>query len=269
MLRVSIAELNRSAARRWPILDLSFTKPELLEALLKAESGNGAIVLENLNFDQLESELQALRQRDVLEIRSQPTLVTASGRPTRFVAGRGSGMPLTESGSPTSAATGDTPTEIIVLPVLTDGDRIQLEVAYRASGSGSVTVPKSTKVQMRAGQTVAIGGLKSEARENKPQQQGVSITRLLGIGKPEPKATEFVVLVTPELVPNTKVARPAPTVRESDLVSKSSHPSLVSKSSDPSLMSTPNHPSLVRKNPLASLWGLLAPGKDTETQPDD
>ncbi|MFH1920512.1 MAG: hypothetical protein ABIP48_11580 [Planctomycetota bacterium] len=232
-------------------MDLSFTKPELLEPLLKAESGNGAIVLENLNFDQIESELQVLGQRDLVKIRSRPTLATASGRPTRFVADGGSGMPLKGSGSPTSTATGDMPTEIIVLPVVTDGDRIQLEVAYRASGSGSVTLPKSTKVQMRAGQTVVIGGLKSEPSENKPQQQGASITRLLGIGKPKPKATEFVVLVTPELVPNTKVARPAPTVRESDLVSKS------------------NQPSLGRKNPLASLWGLLAPGKDTETQPDD
>lgn len=222
-LRVRLAELNRSAARKWALMDFGFGRSQLLDSLLKAETGRGAIVLDSVDLDEIESELDTLRHRGVVQIRSQPTLVTASGRPAKFAASSGAGGSVAGSERQTSAAGGDLNTDVTLLPVVTDEDHVQLEVAYVPSGSpaeashaakpGSASRPSTTRLQMRAGQTVVIGGLRSDSTQGDQEEHQSAIERLLGIGKTSPKPTEFVVLVTPELVPTSAPHTTATRVR--------------------------------------------------------
>jgi len=211
MLRVKLAELDRSAGSHWSIPGLKFSaQPPLLGSLLRAETGPGAIVLDSLDVDEIESDLESLKQRGAVRVRSEPTVVTASGRAARLVLGGGT-QSAAGSGERASAEAAGFHAAVTLLPLVTSEGHIRLKVTSELSGPvseksadgapASTTRADTTHVEMRAGQTLAIGGLRhDEEKEEEHARDLTSIARILGIRKKSPKRADLVILVTPELI---------------------------------------------------------------------
>ena len=180
VLRMKLAELDPSAAPKSSILDLALPKNKpLLRSLLKAN--DQPIVLDSLDRKQMESELDRLEARGAVHVRSEPTLVTASGRAARF-------MP---TAGPSGTSSGDEPVAVTLLPVLADESRIQLKVM---SGNAHTGI-----VRMRLGQTAVIDVSPADPFPPAPTSQLSSLGRILGIKEKAPSGRRLVVLVTPEL----------------------------------------------------------------------
>lgn len=214
VLRMKLAELNPSADRKRGLLDFS-RDTSLLRSLLRAETGRGAIVLDSADSRKMESELEALAERGAVRIRSEPTLVTASGQVATFLAGGNQAESVTESGKQ-AAAGRDLRVAVTLLPVVTDEDHIRLKVTSKLSSSDSAssgsgehpltTQTSTTEVRMRAGQTLAIGGLGRASAKGDHQQHPPSLTQILGIGEKDRPEGALIVLVTPELAQPTQPA---------------------------------------------------------------
>jgi len=211
ILRVKVVDLNRASARTWGLANLGFSpRPPLLRSLTEAEPGQGPILLDLRGNDELESQLQSLKQRGVLRIRSEPTLVTVSGRPARFVTGSGSADSVAGPDVQPSVETGTLRTDVILLPLVADQGDILLEVTCSSSApyfetdagqnAASRNQRHQMKVRMRAGQTLAVTGLGLETLRDDQGQHPNTLARVLGLGKPKGKQPETVILVTPELV---------------------------------------------------------------------
>ena len=89
MLRVKIAELDRTAARNFGV---NFARPIefrngtlLLQSLLNASNSNS--VIGNFSNDQLSFGISYLEQHGVVRLMSEPTLMAMSGKPANFIAG--------------------------------------------------------------------------------------------------------------------------------------------------------------------------------------
>jgi len=206
VLRMKLAELNRAADRQWGLLEF-YRDPSLLRSLLRAEAGQGAVVLDSPDTKKMESELEALTKRGTVRIRSEPTLITRSGQVATFLADGNAAESVTESGNEPSG--GDLRVAVTVLPVVTDEDHIRLRVTSKLSGSDSpsngsgehspTTQISTTEVRMRAGQTLAIGGLRHDSAKGGHQQHLPSLGQILGIGATDRPESGLIVLVTPEL----------------------------------------------------------------------
>ncbi|NQT11099.1 MAG: hypothetical protein HQ582_00020 [Planctomycetes bacterium] len=182
VLRMKLAELDPSAAPKSSILDLALPKNKpLLSSLLKANANDQPIVLDSLNRKQMESELDQLEARGAVHIRSEPTLVTVSGRAARF-------MP---TAGPSGTSSGNEPVAVTLLPVLADESRIQLKVT---SGNAHTEI-----VRMRLGQTAVIDVSPADPFAPAPTSQLSSLARILGMKEKAPSGRRLVVLVTPEL----------------------------------------------------------------------
>jgi hypothetical protein len=210
ILRVTLADLHRASAHTWGLADLAFSRrPPLLRSLLEAESGQGAVILDLKGNDELESQLQSLKEHGALRIRSQPTLVTASGRPVQIATGTGPANFVAGPDVQPSLGPEGLPADVTLVPVVTDQGYIVLEVTRRprgpyfesgvAQGTAPSTGPSKIKAQMRPGQTLAITGSRLEARSDDQGTHPVTLTRVLGIGKSKRKQPETVILITPEL----------------------------------------------------------------------
>jgi Flp pilus assembly protein, secretin CpaC len=89
-LKVKIAELNRSAARKFGVdMDLNFVWEDGLIAIkqLLNLASSTAVVSGTFDNERLQFGIHYLQQHGVMRILSEPTLVTLSGRPATFVAG--------------------------------------------------------------------------------------------------------------------------------------------------------------------------------------
>ncbi len=89
MLRVKIAELDRTAARNFGV-NFSATAEFrngtlLLQSLLNASNSNS--VIGNFSNNQLSFGISYLEQHGVVRLLSEPNLVTLSGKPANFIAG--------------------------------------------------------------------------------------------------------------------------------------------------------------------------------------
>jgi len=204
ILRVRVADLNRTWAPTWGLPKLGFSqRPPLLRSLTEAEPSQGPILLDLQGNDELESQLQSLKEHGVLRIRSEPTLVTASGSPARFVTGTGSGELVT------------------LLPLVADQGDVLLEVTctssvpYFETDADQNAAPRNgrrqMKVRIRPGQTLAVTGLGLEPSQDEPGQRPNTIARVFGLRKPKGKQPETVILVTPELV-GSRPANPSATL---------------------------------------------------------
>ena len=209
ILRVKVADLHRGSAKTWGLAALGLSaRPPLLRSLTEVEPGEGPVLLDVQGNDALESQLQALKQQGVLRVRSEPTLLTASGRPTRFATGAGSADFVAGPDVQPSAGADASRTDVTLLPLVADQGDILLEVTctssvpYFAADAGA-TPPsrrRQMKVRMRPGQTLAVTGLGLEPSRDEPGERPNTITRVLGLAKPKGKGPEMVMLVTPELV---------------------------------------------------------------------
>jgi len=220
-LKVKIAELNRSAARRFGV-DLNLNAAQdgmahlVVRSLLNAGTGQGTASLVG-SFgnagNPLDVALNFLEQEGVVRVLSEPTLVTLSGRPASFIAGGEFAVPTVVGVAGASAVTTDFRAFgaiISFLPVVLDKDRIRLQVAPEFSkintnlsvgdipglDSRSVT----TTVEMREGQTLVIAGLLDESMSGDLSGDIPFLKRILGMRTMTRNETELVILVTPELV---------------------------------------------------------------------
>lgn len=158
--------------------------------------------------------LEALQQRNLVKTLANPTLVTVSGRPAAFNAGGEIFFQINNGISGSTVESEDFGTQIDFLPIVMGNGRIRLEVRPKISEiDNSVPLGNElfrtkvsyvdTGVEMQAGQTLALAGLK--------QTRTKSVTRglpyLMDIpyagaafrkNKEEVEEIEILILVTPE-----------------------------------------------------------------------
>jgi len=215
VLRVKIAELNRTAARNFGVgLDLTFPVNSgslVLQSLLTASTGQsvvGTFDHNNLNFG-----IHYLEEHGVVRMLSEPTLVTLSGQPASFVAGGEFAVPTVvgvQGASGISTSFRAFGAIISFLPVVLDKDRIRLYVSPEFSkinsslSSGGIpgldTRAVTTTVEMRKGQTLAIAGLLDDSMTNSTSGDVPFLQQIFGARSTSKQETELIILVTPELV---------------------------------------------------------------------
>lgn len=214
-LRVKIAELNRTKARRYGVdLNMSFADGNvLLQSMLNASAGSMATILGAFDGDRINFGVHYLEQEGVIRLLSEPTLVTLSGRPASFVAGGEFAVPTTVGVGGAAAVTTDFRSFgaiITFLPVVIDKDRVRLQVSPEFSqvnrqlsvnnipGLSSRAV--TTTVEMREGQTLAIAGLLDDSMNASLSGNVPFLYRVFGLRNLNRSETELIILVTPELV---------------------------------------------------------------------
>jgi pilus assembly protein CpaC len=215
MLRVKIAELDRTAARNFGVnfsTSIEFRNGTLLlQSLLNASNANS--VIGNFSNDQLSFGISYLEKHGVIRLLSEPTLVTMSGKPANFVAGGEFAVPTVVGISGASAVSTQFVTYGAIIsftPYLLDKDLIRLQVSPEFSQvdasttvngiPGLTTRTVTTTVELRAGQTLAIAGLLSDSMTSNTSADWPWIGKILGPRSVSRSETELLVLVTPELV---------------------------------------------------------------------
>jgi pilus assembly protein CpaC len=215
MLRVKIAELNRSTARKFAVdLDMRIDGGKLIiQSLLGAMSGSAASIIGHFDSRQINFGIHYLEQEGVIKLLSEPTLVTMSGKPASFVAGGEFAVPTTVGVAGAAAVTNDFRAFgaiITFLPIVIDKDRIRLQVSpefSKVNSSLSVnnipglnTRAVTTTIEMREGQTLAIAGLLEDTMTASLSGNIPFLWRWLGLRNIAREESELIILVTPELV---------------------------------------------------------------------
>jgi len=214
MLKVRIAELQRSAARdlglNFGVSENSFSISHVIGA-----SGNLSAILDN---GDVELFIRATSSNGMAKILAEPTLVTISGQPANFIAGGEFAVPTAVGvggiGAVSTSFRGFG-TQLAFTPTVLDKDKIRLRVAPSFSSINNQNsvdgIPGldvrgvTTTVDLREGQWLAVAGLIQDEQEG-------SRTRFPGLGDipivgaafgsqtTRRTETELVVLVSPELV---------------------------------------------------------------------
>jgi pilus assembly protein CpaC len=190
----------------------------------RAGGGNLPLLLNN---GQVPVALEALRRLDLARSLAEPNLVTLNGRPAFFRVGGEFPVPIV-TGATAVGLTGVSfvPFGVTVsfTPIISDKDRIRLQLVAEVStrdvstgasfgtgSSGSTFVPGlttrivSTTVEMREGQTFAVGGLLETDLGSKstrvPFLGDIPFGgQLFRFDETSAGERELVMLVTPELV---------------------------------------------------------------------
>ena len=231
MLRVTVAEVNRNAARSIG-LDLSFDDGNgsvfntWTGALSNGPSGR---LLSSLDSGQIRLAIEALRKMDLSKTLAEPNLVTMNGMPADFQAGGQFPIPIISAGG---AGLGQNlqgvsfvPFGVTLrfVPLIQDRDVIRLQIqagvstrneslgtmiggaagGTSVSGLNSRTV--STSVELRSGQTLAVAGILQtnfgSSSDRVPFWGDLPILGGLGgVNRTSAGEQELVILVTPELV---------------------------------------------------------------------
>jgi pilus assembly protein CpaC len=221
MLKVTVAEVNRSAARaigaEMRIGDL--TSGASFFSLFPIGATGGNLLVNRGDF---ELAINALKQLNLAKTLAEPNLVTLSGRPASFQAG--GSFPVPQISGFTSAGLQGVDfipfgVQVQFVPVVTDTDRIRMQLVASVSTRddtnsadiGGTNVPSLTSrnfrtvVELREGQTLAIAGLLQTnygATSNRIPFVGDTpvLGRLFSSDNNSYDEQELVVLVTPYLV---------------------------------------------------------------------
>ena len=222
-LKVKIAELNRSTARGFggdveADINVSDTAGLFIQSMLNAGSGGtaggrGTSVISRFDGDDIEFGVRWLEAEGVIQMLSEPTLVTLSGRPATFVAGGEFAVPTAVGVGGIGAVTTNFRTFgaiISFLPVVIDKNLIRLEVSPEFSqiNAGLSTADSfgldvrsvTTTVEMREGQTLAIAGLIDDSMNGTKRGDLPVLSRIFGRRDLSRNETELIILVTPELI---------------------------------------------------------------------
>lgn len=236
MLKVQIAELNRTGLRRLGA-SLLFTDGASTVATNPTGTNPGfpffggpnpASTVGGVIVDgggSLAYIIDALRRNSVLKILAEPTLVAYSGHEATFLAGGEFPVPVPQnSGGGTNTVTVEFKefgVKLGFLPHILDGDRIRMTVTPevssidRALGTvlvvGGTPVPglntrrSSTTMEMMPGQTLAMAGLLQITLDNETNRvPGLGDMPVLGPffsnNSGERTEKELIVMVTPYLV---------------------------------------------------------------------
>ena len=218
MLRVVIAEINRSQQRDANVdISVAFNNGRhvVTSAMVAAAAGtNFGGIYEN---GDIQSAIHWLQTNGTISLLAEPTLVTMSGHAASLLGGGEFAVPtvIGLGGGQTTSFRG-VGTSMVVTPTVIDHDlmRLQVQAEHSSINAGNSVggIPGTnakrvqTTVELREGQTLAIGGLTS-------RQTTTSITRIpllgdipyLGTRLFQSKTssegdTELLILVTPEIV---------------------------------------------------------------------
>ncbi len=217
MLRVIIAEINRNGQRDANVdLSVAFNNGRhVINSALGGAGGNqvGGI-LEN---GQIQTFIRWLQTNGTVSLLSEPTLVTMSGHPASLLGGGEFAVPtIIGLGGGQQTSFRGVGTSMVVTPTVIDRDLIRLQVQAEFSeisiGNTVNGIPGTsakrvqTTVELREGQTLAIGGLLS--RQTSSTVSRIPLlgaipylgTRLFHSKTSSEGDTELLVLVTPEIV---------------------------------------------------------------------
>ena len=163
--------------------------------------------------------LEALRKDNLMKILAEPTVVTISGRAASFKVGGEIPILVPQSLGTVSIEYKNYGTQVDVVPIVLGNGRIRLEVRPRVSELddtrgvviNNIIVPGirirevDTGVEMRSGQTMALGGLVQNRVE--ADTKGLPyLSELPYFGAPFRRVSEkineieLLIMVTPELV---------------------------------------------------------------------
>ena len=239
MLKVTVAEVNRSAARS---IGLNFavddsdglTVFQTLTGNLSQNAGvggnqAGANVLASLDMGQVRMAIEALRRMNLSRTLAEPNLLAMNGQPADFQAGGQFPIPIISAGGVGNNLQGVSfvpfGVQLQFTPIIQDRDVIRLQMNAEVStrdeslgttiggggGGGGTQVSGlnsrnfSTTVQLRSGQTIAVAGLLQT-------NYGASTDRIPfwgdlpligstgGVNRSSSGEQELVILVTPHLV---------------------------------------------------------------------
>lgn len=218
MLRVRIAELNRSQARTYG-LDWSAAINDARHVVTQSFAAAAPVLTGIFENGEISVALEALASNGSAKILSDSTLVTLSGEPAAFLAGGEFAVPSTVGLNGVGVATTTFRgfgTSLIATPTVVNDDLIRLTVIPELSevddsntvgGIPGVNVKRvQTRVELREGQTIVLGGLFE-------RQQRAEVTRIPWLGEipvvgtylfnrkeATEDETELLILVTPEIV---------------------------------------------------------------------
>lgn len=230
MLKVTVAEVNRSAARAIGA-SLSYTPSESLglfsfappagaaASATASTIAGGRLVINRGDF---ELAINALKQINLARSLAEPELTTLNGRPANFQVG--GSFPVPQITGFTAAGLQGVDfvpfgVQLSFLPVITDKDRVRLNLTALVSArdeQGGTTIDGSnvpgltqrrfqTTVELREGQTLAVAGLIQNnfgTNSDRVPFAGDApiIGRLFKQDRDSYDEQELVVLVTPYLV---------------------------------------------------------------------
>jgi pilus assembly protein CpaC len=232
MLRVTVAEVNRSAARS---IGLNFAlKDSAGRLVFQNNTGNlanfafGNQIATNANLPmildggQIAIALNALRELNLAKSLAEPNLVTVDGRNASFQAGGQFPVPVVTGATSTglqSVQFVPFGVQLNFTPYITDKNLIRLVVSADVSTRdnsnsvfiGNTNIPSintrnfQTTVDLRAGQTFAVAGLIQQNMASKGSRiPGIGdlpiLTSLLGSSQTSSHEQELIVLVSAELV---------------------------------------------------------------------
>jgi pilus assembly protein CpaC len=169
MLKVRIAELKRSAVRRFG----ASIDAEVGDFIFGAGGAAGnAMISGTFSENSFKLSLEALEQHKVAKVLAEPNLVTISGRSATFISGGEFAVPTVVGVDGVQAASTSFKgygTLLTFTPTVLDKDRIRLQVNPQFSTLNSATSVNgifgmdtrsaSTTVELREGQVLAIAGL--------------------------------------------------------------------------------------------------------------
>ena len=237
MLKVTVAEVNRSAARS---IGLNFgvdnsngmtVFQSLTGNLAGGSSGTssqgGPNILASLDMGQVRLAIDALRKLNLSRTLAEPNLVAMNGQPADFRAGGQFPIPIISSGGVGNNLQGVSfvpfGVSLEFTPFLQDRDVIRLQMNASVStrdeslgtsigGAGGGTSVSglnsrdfSTTVQLRSGQTIAVAGLLQTnygaSTDRVPFWGDLPIIGATGgVNRTSSGEQELVILVTPHLV---------------------------------------------------------------------
>lgn len=162
--------------------------------------------------------LNAMHRNQLMKVTAEPTLITVSGRPASFLAGGEIPVPIPQGLGSVTIEYRKFGTQLDFVPIVLGNGNIRLEVRPRVSELdnsiaitlGGSTIPgfrarqADTGVEMKAGQTMAIGGLiQSRTEASKEALPWVGDLPYVGAAFSNKRhltnEIELLVLVRPEL----------------------------------------------------------------------
>ena len=236
MLKVTVAEVNRTAARsigmNFSIANKAgnFVFGNFTGGLLSASTTGGGTALAqstanlpaSIDNGQVLLAIQALRTLNLARSLAEPNVVAINGQTAQFQAGGEFPVP---NATATFGAVGQSVTfvpfgvSLTFVPYITDRDRIRLQLFGRVSTTdaslgatvGGTSVPGlqartfRTTLEMREGQTLAMAGLIQNnltSSSNRVPFFGdlPLVGHLAGFDQMSNQEFELVVLITPQLV---------------------------------------------------------------------
>ncbi len=217
-VRVRIAEVRRSMLRRWG-MNINVLFDNARHAIT---SSMGAVPILSGVFENGEITvlIDALHQNGSARVLEDATVVTLSGEPAAFLSGGEFAVPTTIlGGGAVGAATTSFRgfgTSVIATPTVVDDDLIRMQIIPELSSLNSgnsvngifgLNVSRvQTRVELREGQSIVLGGLFSRAEKSEnsriPLLGEIPVigSYLFNSKRATEDEAELLIIVTPELV---------------------------------------------------------------------